>query len=139
MRRRMLKSKIHRATVTGADLDYVGSISIDPDLLAMADIKAHEQVAVLNIDNGARFETYALVGDLGEICINGAAARLVAPGHKVIILTFADFDDAELDGYEPIVVHVDSSNTRVHPDRIPNSRRYIEFSAVSGTADGALG
>jgi aspartate 1-decarboxylase len=132
----MLKSKIHRATVTGADLDYVGSISIDPALLAAADIKEHEQVAVLDIDNGARFETYVIVGEPGEICINGAAARLVVPGDKVIIITYADYEDAELEAYEPTVVHVDTVNTRVDPDRIPSSRRYVEFSAVTHN-DGA--
>lgn len=137
MRRRMLKSKIHRATITGADLHYVGSISIDPALLAAADIKAHEQVAVLDIDNGARIETYALEGDPGEVCVNGAAARLVGVGDRVIILTYADFEDAELDAYEPIVVHVDTSNARVDSDRIPPGRRYVEFEAASGvdTAD----
>lgn len=132
----MLKSKIHRATVTGADLDYVGSISIDPALLAAADIKEHEQVAVLDIDNGARFETYVIIGEPGEICINGAAARLVVPGDKVIIITYADYEDVELEAYDPTVVHVDTANTRVDPDRIPSSRRYVEFSAVTHN-DGA--
>src|SRR5271154_3510953 len=82
MRRRMMKSKIHRATVTGADLHYVGSISIDPELLALADIRPFEQVSVLDLDNGQRFETYAISGDPGEICLNGAAARLVAVGDR---------------------------------------------------------
>jgi aspartate 1-decarboxylase len=99
MRRRMLKSKIHRATVTEADLNYIGSISIDPDLMVAADILENEQVAVLDIDNGARFETYA--------------ARLVHPGDKVIILTYADYEDAELDGHRPVVLHVDESNRPV--------------------------
>ena len=80
MRRRMMKSKIHRATVTGANLNYVGSVSIDTELMALADILPYEQVAVLDIDNGARFETYAIEGGPGEICLNGAAARLVSPG-----------------------------------------------------------
>src|SRR5258707_7027524 len=79
MRRRMMKSKIHRATVTGANLHYVGSVSIDTELMALADILPYEQVAVLDIDNGARFETYAIEGDSGQICLNGAAARLVQP------------------------------------------------------------
>src|SRR6202050_2857385 len=91
MRRRMMKSKIHRATVTGANLHYVGSASIDPELLALADIFPYEQVTVLDIDNGARFETYAIEGDPGQVCLNGAAARLVAPGDKVIIITYADY------------------------------------------------
>jgi aspartate 1-decarboxylase len=110
MRRRMLKSKIHRATVTAADLHYIGSVSIDPALLAAADILEHEQVTVLDIDNGARFETYAIVGGPGEICLNGAAARLVQIGDTVIILTYADFEDDELAGHVPRVVHVDQKN-----------------------------
>jgi aspartate 1-decarboxylase len=110
MRRRMLKSKIHRATVTAADLNYIGSISIDPALLAAADILEHEQVTVLDVDNGARFETYAIVGAPGEICLNGAAARLVHVGDTVILLTYAEFEDDELAGHRPRVVHVDEKN-----------------------------
>jgi aspartate 1-decarboxylase len=113
MRRRMLKSKIHRATVTEAELHYIGSISLDPALMAVADILEHEQVAVLDIDNGARFETYAISGDPGQVCLNGAAARLVHVGDKVIILTYADMEAAELSGYTPTVVHVDQWNRRV--------------------------
>jgi aspartate 1-decarboxylase len=125
----MLKSKIHRATVTGADLHYVGSISIDPVLLERADIREHEQVAVLDIDNGARFETYAIEGEPGEVCVNGAAARLVAPGDRVIVLTYADYEDAELDGYEPTVVHVDTANRAVDPALVPGGRRWVELPA----------
>ena len=110
MRRRMMKSKIHRATVTGANLNYVGSVSIDTELMALADILPYEQVAVLDIDNGARFETYAIEGERGQICLNGAAARLVAPGDKVIIITYADYERAELETYVPRVVHVDGRN-----------------------------
>ena len=110
MRRRMMKSKIHRATVTDANLNYVGSISIDPALMELADILPNEQVAVLDIDNGQRFETYAIVGGPGEICLNGAAARLVAHGDRVIILTFADYSEAELADYAPRIVHVDAAN-----------------------------
>jgi aspartate 1-decarboxylase len=99
MRRRMMKSKIHRATVTGADLHYIGSISLDTGLMAMADIREHEQVTVLDIDNGARFETYAINGEAGEVCLNGAAARLVQPGDRVIVITYADYEDAELEGF----------------------------------------
>ena len=128
MRRRMMKSKIHRATVTGADLHYIGSISLDPELMALADIREHEQVAVLDVDNGARFETYAILGEPGEVCLNGAAARLVAAGDRVIVITYADYEDAELDGYEPTVVHVDTANRPVDPDLVPRSRTYIEFS-----------
>ena len=116
MRRRMLKSKIHRATVTAADLNYIGSISIDPTLLAAADILEHEQVTVLDVDNGARFETYAIVGGPGEICLNGAAARLVQVGDIVILLTYADLEEEELVGHRPLVVHVDGANaeTRIN-------------------------
>jgi aspartate 1-decarboxylase len=111
MRRRMLKSKIHRATVTGVDLNYEGSISLDPALMGQADILAWEQVAVLDIDNGERFETYAIVGDPGEVKLNGAAARLVSVGDKVIVLTYADYEDAELDSaFEPHIVLVDDAN-----------------------------
>ncbi len=110
MRRRMLKSKIHRATVTEADLNYVGSISLDPALMAAADILENEQVAILDIDNGARFETYAISGRPGQVCLNGAAARLVHTGDKVIILTYADFEDAELACHRPTVLHVDEQN-----------------------------
>ena len=115
MRRRMLKSKIHRATVTEADLNYIGSISLDPELMAAADILEHEQVAVLDIDNGARFETYAITGQPGQVCLNGAAARLVHVGDKVIIITYADYDSAELEEHTPTVVHVDQWN-RAIPD-----------------------
>jgi aspartate 1-decarboxylase len=126
----MMKSKIHRATVTGADLDYVGSISLDPELMRLADILEWEQVAVLDVDNGARFETYVIVGEPGEVCLNGAAARLVQPGDRVIVITYADFEPAELEGFEPTVVHVDAANRAVDPDLIPSSRRYVEFDAA---------
>ena len=115
MRRRMLKSKIHRAVVTDADLHYVGSITIDPDLLDAADILEHEQVAVVDIDNGARFETYTISGrrGSGDMCLNGAAARLVSPGDRIIVISYAEYDEGELERYEPVVVHVDTSNRRV--------------------------
>ena len=129
MRRRMMKSKIHRATVTGADLHYVGSISLDPLLMELSDIREWEQVAVLDVDNGARFETYAIVGELGEVCLNGAAARLVQPGDRVIVITYAEYEDAELDGFEPTVVHVDTENRPVDPSLVPHSRVYVEFEA----------
>ena len=113
--RTMLKSKIHRATVTDADLNYVGSITLDRELLEAADIRPYEHVHVVNISNGARFETYAIEGPAGrgDVCLNGAAARLAHPGDLVIVLSYATFDDAELDGYEPIVVHVDEANRQV--------------------------
>ena len=113
MRRRMMKSKIHRATVTDANLHYIGSISLDPRLMELSDILEWEQVTIVDIDNGARFETYAIVGNPGEITLNGAAARLVHPGDKVIIITYADFDDAELENFQPRIVHVDEQNRPV--------------------------
>src|SRR5271155_4888568 len=116
MRRRMLKSKIHRATVTDANINYVGSVSIDTELMALADIAPYEQVAVLDIDNGARFETYAIEGERGEVRLNGAAARLVAPGDKVILITYAEFDREELSSYRPLVVHVDGRNQVIDED-----------------------
>jgi aspartate 1-decarboxylase len=111
----MLKSKIHRAVVTDANLHYVGSITIDSDLLAAADVLEHEQVAVVDIDNGARFETYAIAGrpGSGDMCLNGAAARLVSPGDRVIVISYADYDQGELEHHEPVVVHVDTANRRI--------------------------
>jgi aspartate 1-decarboxylase len=111
----MMKSKIHRATVSGADLHYVGSITLDTRLMELADIREHEQVHVLDIDNGARFETYAIPGGPGDCCLNGAAARLVQPGDRVIVITYADYEDAELEEFEPRVVHVDSRNRPAEP------------------------
>ncbi len=113
MRRRMMNGKIHRARVTHADLDYVGSISIDPLLLKAADIVPNEQVAVYNLMNGARFETYAIEGTEGQICLNGAAARLAQIGDRVIIVTFADIDEDELAAHEPSIVVVDEDNRSV--------------------------
>jgi aspartate 1-decarboxylase len=112
MRRRMMKSKIHRMTVTDANLNYVGSITLDPDLLDLADIREWEQVVIVDINNGARFETYAILGERGsgDCCLNGAAARLVQPGDKIIVITYGEYEDAELDGYEPTIVHVDGFN-----------------------------
>ena len=110
MRRRMMNGKIHRARVTDADLNYVGSISIDPVLLKSADILPNEQVAVYNIMTGARFETYAIEGAEGQICLNGAAARLAQVGDLVIIVAFVDLEGAELAGHEPSVVVVDEDN-----------------------------
>jgi aspartate 1-decarboxylase len=110
MHRIMMKSKIHRATITGADLNYVGSITLDPRLMELADIRENEQVHVLDIDNGARFETYAIKGGPGDIFVNGAAARLVHRGDKIIVITYAQYDEAELEAYAPLVVHVDDDN-----------------------------
>lgn len=110
--RRMLKSKIHRATVTDANLNYEGSITIDTDLLEMADIRTHEQVFVVNISTGARFETYAIEGPAGrgDMCLNGAAARLAERGDLIIVMSYAEYSDADLEDYAPIVVHVDGRN-----------------------------
>ncbi len=118
MRRRMMKSKIHRATVTDADLHYVGSITIDPDLLEAADILEHEQVAVVDVDNGARFETYTIAGERGSgvIKVNGAAARLVHHGDTIIVISYAQYDRDELESYEPRVVHVDEQNRIIEVD-----------------------
>ena len=114
MRRIMMKSKIHRATVTGADINYVGSITLDPELMALADIAEYEQVHVLDIDNGARFETYAIKGGPGDVILNGAAARLVHPGDKVIVITYAQYEAEELADYAPQVVLVDDENRPIH-------------------------
>ena len=116
MHRRMMKSKIHRATVTDANLHYIGSITLDTELMERADIREHEQVHILDIDNGARFETYAIPGGPGQVCLNGAAARLVQPGDRVIVITYADYADDELAGYTPSVVHVDAENRAVALD-----------------------
>ena len=136
MRRRMMKSKIHRATVTDANLHYVGSVTIDADLLAAADLQEFEQVAVVDIDNGNRLETYVIEGPAGggDVCLNGAAARLVSPGDRVIIISYADYEDAELAGYRPRVVHVDTANRQVDEStatalaalHTPAPRQYVE-------------
>ena len=121
MHRQMLKSKIHRATVTGCDLDYVGSVTVDRDLLDSADILVNELVHVWNITNGSRFVTYAIEGERGrgDIQINGAAAHLANEGDLVIIATYADYDERELETYAPVVVHVDERNRMRHVDSHP--------------------
>ena len=112
MNRKMLKSKIHRATVTGADLHYEGSVTIDQDLMEAADIIPYEAVAVWNVTNGSRLETYAIEGERGSgvICLNGAAARLVAPKDLVIIASFVDMPNLEALNHEPKLVFVDENN-----------------------------
>ena len=112
MLRMMCKSKIHRATVTGADLNYMGSITIDPELMEAADLLEYEQVHVVNINNGARFETYVIAGEAGEgeICLNGAAARLAQPGDKVIVISYAQYSEAELAEHRPVFIFVDEHN-----------------------------
>jgi aspartate 1-decarboxylase len=111
----MLKSKIHRATVTASDLHYVGSITIDPELLEAADILEHEQVHVVDVDNGARFETYTIAGERGsgQIKINGAAARLVHTGDTVIVISYGQYDTADMERYEPRVVHVEAKTNHI--------------------------
>src|SRR4051812_1619901 len=112
MQRMMCKSKIHRATVTDADLNYEGSITIDPDLLDAADIREYEHVHVANVNNGARFETYAIAGrrGSGQVIVNGAAARLVQKGDLVIIMAYAGFSEQELVAFAPRLVFVDAKN-----------------------------
>ena len=121
MQRQMLKSKIHRATVTDCDVDYVGSITIDPELMASADLIANEQVHVWVLDNGARFVTYVIEGrpGSGEMQVNGAAAHLTQPGHKVIVASFGAYDERDLESYSPIVVHVNADNGIVRVDSNP--------------------
>jgi len=112
VRRTLMKSKLHRATVTMADLDYVGSITIDRDLMDAADLLPHERVQVLDVTNGARLETYVIEGERGSgaIGINGAAAHLVHPGDLVLIVSYAEFEEAEARAWRPTVVLVDADN-----------------------------
>ena len=112
MRRTMLGGKIHRATVTGADVDYEGSVTIDADLLDAADILEHQAVWIWDADNAARLQTYAMAGPRGSgvVCVNGAAAHLVEIGDRVIIATFVELEDAELHDWAPSVVFVDAEN-----------------------------
>ena len=120
--RTMLKSKIHRARVTGLNIDYEGSITIDRRLMEEADILAYEQVEVLNINNGARFLTYAISGkrESGQICLNGAASRLANKGDIIIILSYCQVEDSEAVSFLPRLVYVDSKNN------ILKTRRAIE-------------
>jgi len=112
MRRSMFKSKIHRATVTEANIDYEGSVTIDQDLMDAADMLPYEQLHIWDVDNGSRLTTYILPGPRGSgtICINGAAARLVRPGDRVILATFAEVDEEEAKNHRPKVVLVDEHN-----------------------------
>ncbi len=115
MMRVMLKSKIHRATVTGADLNYIGSLTLDPVLMEQADLLPGEQVHIVDVNNGSRLETYVIEGERGSgvVCINGAAARLVAPGDIVIIIAYASVEDAEARELKPRVVFVDGENKAI--------------------------
>jgi len=114
MQRNLLKSKIHRVRITDANLNYEGSLTIDADLMKAANILPYEEVKVYNIYNGARFETYAIAGPAGkgDICLNGAAARMGAPGDLIIIATYASYDEAETAAHKPAVVFVDAQNKR---------------------------
>jgi aspartate 1-decarboxylase len=116
MRRVMCKSKIHRGTLTGADLHYEGSLTVDRDLMDAADIREFEKVQVVNVNNGARLETYVIEGERGSgtLQLNGAAARLGMPGDRVIIISYADFEDSELANFTPSFVFVDEENRIVN-------------------------
>jgi len=121
MQRQMLKSKIHRATVTDCDVDYIGSITIDTELMAGADLLPNEQVHVWDVENGARFVTYVIEGEPGSgaMQVNGAAAHLTEPGHKIIVASFGAYEQHELERYSPLVVHVDDANRPVAIDSHP--------------------
>jgi aspartate 1-decarboxylase len=121
VQRQMLKSKIHRATVTDCDVDYIGSITVDTELMAGADMIANEQVHVWDMDNGARFVTYVIEGEAGSgtVQVNGAAAHLTRPGHKVIVASFGAYDESDLEAYSPVVVHVDDDNRTTAVDSRP--------------------
>lgn len=112
MRRTLLKSKIHRATITDANLHYMGSITVDRDLMDAANMLEYEKVAIVDINNGERFETYVIEGPRGSgaICLNGAAARKVAPGDLIIIISYAEFEEEEARRWEPTKVFVDANN-----------------------------
>ena len=116
--RTMLKSKIHRARVTETNIDYEGSITIDKKLMEEADILPYEQVEVLNINNGARFTTYAIEGKCGEICVNGAAARLAVKGDIVLILSYCHVDEEEARNFTPKLVYVDANNAITETKRV---------------------
>jgi aspartate 1-decarboxylase len=117
MQRRLMKSKIHRATVTSTDLHYEGSLTLDQDLMEAADLLEHEEIQVVNVNTGARFSTYVIPGPRGSgvVQLNGAAARLGLPGDLVILISWAQLDDAEARGFVPRVVHVDERNRPFRP------------------------
>jgi aspartate 1-decarboxylase len=133
MLRTMLKSKIHRATVTQADLHYVGSVTVDAGLMEAADLLPGEQVAIVDVTNGARLETYVIPGERGTgvIGINGAAAHLVHPGDLVILISYAQMTDAEARAFAPSIVHVDAANEIIELGADPAA-------AAEGMADGLL-
>lgn len=117
MRRRLLHSKIHRATLTAADLQYEGSLTLDADLMDAADLRSFEEIQVVNINNGARLTTYVIPGAAGTgvVQLNGAAARLGMPGDLVIIMAYGEYEASELASHQPRVVHVDAGNRPVKP------------------------
>ncbi|MCK6479984.1 MAG: aspartate 1-decarboxylase [Planctomycetaceae bacterium] len=125
MLRTMMKSKIHRATVTDAHLDYVGSLTVDADLLRAVDLLPNEKVHVVNVNTGARFETYIIEGEAGSgtMCANGAAARLVQPGDLVIVIAYGQFEDAEARTFVPKVAFVDGRNRIIPAEKAPSPRR----------------
>jgi aspartate 1-decarboxylase len=125
MLREMMKSKIHRATVTDAHLDYVGSLTVDADLMAAADLLVHEKVHVVNVNTGARFETYVIEGEAGSgvMCANGAAARLVQPGDLVIVIAYGFYRDAEAKSHRPKVAFVDARNRIIPEEKVSKSAR----------------
>jgi len=124
----VMRSKIHRATVTDADVDYVGSISIDSELMQAAGIEEWEKVHVLDVTNGSRLETYAIKAPAGsgKICINGAAAHLVHPGDLVILLTFEGIPNDQIEAYSPTIVHVNSKNEVVDIGQELSASEYVE-------------
>src|ERR1041384_7690140 len=144
MFRTMLKSKIHRATVTRAALHYVGSLTVDADLMDAADLLPGEQVSVVDVTNGSRLETYVIAGERGSgvIGINGAAAHLVHPGDTVILIAYGLMDNAEAAAYRPRVVFVDGANAVV--DRgaavghVPDGHGLVSGASVAETADAAM-
>ena len=124
MRRTMCKSKIHRGVLTGADLNYEGSLTLDRDLMDAADILAFEKVQVVNVNNGSRLETYVIEGERGSgtIQLNGAAARLGAAGDHVIVISYADYEEADLQRFEPKIVFVDGRNRIARPRKAGAAR-----------------
>jgi aspartate 1-decarboxylase len=141
MLRTMLKSKIHRATVTQADLHYVGSVTVDPVLMDAADLLAGEQVAIVDVTNGARLETYVIAGERGSgvLGVNGAAAHLVHPGDIVILTSYGQLDTAEAAAYEPRVVFVDEHNRIVEAGTDPaHAPAAAELVSGAETADAAM-
>ncbi len=137
MQRTMCKGKIHRATVTQANLNYIGSITIDQDLLDAADIYPYEKVQVVNVNNGSRLETYTIAGARGSgvICLNGAAARLTAEGDKVIIMSYGQFDEQEIRSLEPHIVFVDEDNRISETKHVPLIEMLPDYQFASDMSD----